>query len=36
MQVFQAEIYAILASVYEIQSQIRSEKYVSALIVRQL
>jgi ribonuclease HI len=27
--VFQAEIYAILACVYEIQSQNRSEKYVS-------
>jgi hypothetical protein len=32
--VFQAEIYAILACVYEIQLQNRSEKYVSALIVK--
>ena len=34
--VFQAEFYAILACVHEIQSQNRSEKYVSALIVRRL
>jgi hypothetical protein len=33
-QVFQAEIYAILACVYEIQLQNRPEKYVFALIVR--
>jgi hypothetical protein len=32
--VFQAEIYAILAYVHEIQFQNRPEKYVSALIVR--
>jgi hypothetical protein len=32
--VFQAEIYAILACVYEIKSQNRPEKYVSAPIVR--
>ena len=34
--VFQAEIYAILACVCEIQFQSRPEKYVSALIVRRL
>jgi hypothetical protein len=34
--VFQSEIYAILAYVYEIQFQSRPEKYISALIVRQL
>jgi hypothetical protein len=34
--VFQAEICASLACVYEIQFQTRPEKYVSALIVRQL
>jgi len=33
--VFQAEIYAILACVHEIQSQNRPQKYVSALLVRQ-
>jgi hypothetical protein len=27
--VFQAEIYAILACVYEIQANVRSEKYIS-------
>jgi len=32
--VFQAQIFAISAYVYEIQSQNRSEKYVSALIVK--
>jgi hypothetical protein len=32
--VFQAEIYAILACVCEIQNRGRSEKYVSALIVK--
>ena len=32
--VFQAEIYAILACVHEIQSQNRPQKYVSALTVR--
>jgi len=34
--VFQTEIYAILACVYEIQFQNRPEKYLSALIVRRL
>ena len=34
--VFQAEIYAILACVHEIQSQNRPEKYISALIVKRL
>ena len=34
--VFQAEIYAILACVHEIQLQRRPEKYVSALAVRRL
>jgi len=33
---FQAEIYAILARVHEIQFQNRPEKYVSFLIVRRL
>jgi hypothetical protein len=32
--VFHAEIYAILACVCEIQNRARSEKYVSALIVK--
>jgi hypothetical protein len=33
--IFQAELYAILAYVYEIQTLVRPEKYVSiALIVR--
>jgi hypothetical protein len=36
VRVFQAEIYAILACVYEIQFQNRLEKYVSALTVRRL
>jgi hypothetical protein len=31
--IFQAEIHAILACVWEIQSRVRSERYVSALIV---
>jgi len=34
--VLQAEMYAILVCVYEIQFQNRPQKYVSALIVRQL
>jgi hypothetical protein len=34
--IFQAEIFAILACVCEIQSQNRLEKYVSALIVKRL
>jgi hypothetical protein len=34
--VFQAEVYAILACVSEIETQDRPEKYVSALIVRRL
>jgi len=34
--VFQAEIFAILACVCEIQSHNRLEKYISALIVKQL
>ena len=34
--VFQAEVYAILACVYEIKTQDRPEKYVFALTVRQL
>jgi len=34
--IFQAEVYAILASVYEIQTLVRPEKYVTALIVGQL
>jgi hypothetical protein len=34
--VFQAEIYAILAFVHEIQLKNRPEKYVSALIVKRL
>jgi hypothetical protein len=34
--VFQAEIHAILACVYEIELKNRSEKYVSALIVKRL
>jgi hypothetical protein len=34
--VFQAEVYAILTSVYEIQTLVRPEKYVIALLVRWL
>jgi hypothetical protein len=34
--VFQAEIYAILACVYEIQLQNRAGKYTSVLMVKRL
>jgi len=34
--IFQAEVYAIVACVYEIQTLVRPEKYGTALIVRQL
>jgi len=35
-KVFQVEIYAILACAYEIQMNVRPEKYVFALTARQL
>jgi hypothetical protein len=34
--VFQAEIYAVLAYAYEIQTNVRSGKYVFALTARRL